>query len=177
MPEDQDAFDDEFDDLDGEDQGQRQPNPVRDARLAKRRAEKKVKDLEAELTELREWRKEQETTARKSAAANAFEAVGLTAKQAELFPADQEITAENVKAFALEYFNLAPADEEELAPVETAERFVPVTVAGSAPARGQLTNAQYEGLVAQGKVEEAAKALREGRVADKPTDGSRSDDW
>jgi hypothetical protein len=171
--------DPDFDENDAEQGGdqaaaQQQPNPVRDARSAERRARKELKEARAELEELRAFKVEYETNTRRQEVSKILGELGLRESVAKLYPSDAEVSSDAVQAFALEYGWLEEAQEEEQE--QTAPTFAPVSVAGSTPARGQINKEQLDQL-AQTNPAEAQRAINSGRVTDLPPQGQEHYDW
>lgn len=157
---------DEDFDLDTDDEvedNQPKSDPFKQLRMAKRAADKQLREQTAELEELRQYRAQQESTARASAASEKFATMGLSPKQAKLFlkeNPDAEISDEAIIAFAREYDLALFEDEPE--PPKMEPTFRPVSAGGSAP-RNKLTRAEFEELK-HTDMSAAAKAAAEGRV-------------
>ena len=126
-----DAFD--WDNLDEE-------NPLKTVRAH-------VKQLEKELDELRKFKTDTTTEVRTRTATEAFKALKLSEKQADLFlrlNPEGEVTAEAVRAFATEYgFTPQEASSEEGEETKTDEgtAFKPVSTSEGTPAAGKMLNA------------------------------------
>jgi hypothetical protein len=175
-----DGYDDLDDDLeDGADQG-RQSNPVNDLRAKLRRETKARKEAEALRDELQTKVTTFETTARKETVGSLFKDLGLTARP-DLYPADREVSKDAVREFAKEFLGVEVRAEEsadEAEQEQVAEGFTPVQLSGSVPAKGNISVAQYNAMLTQGRFAEAAKLLNDGRVTDIDTTSSLvSEDW
>lgn len=149
------------------------PTPFQQLRKHARDLEKSLKAREDELDELRKFRAESETRQKNELLKAAFEQVGLTAKQAELFSAarpDAEPTVEAVRTFAQEYGFIDAPEAEEKDDDKSADEgsFAPTPQAGVPPHKARMSSDQFWELHKKNPVA-AMKAAQEGRVDFKTT--------
>lgn len=142
------ALDEEDDDQDQ--QRQLDNKSIKALRDWGKSQEKEAKRLAKEAEELRTFKTEALTKERKRTADEAFKALGLTEKQADLYlklNADGEVTAETVKTFAEEYgFKAADETIDEKKEEQDQKPGWSPTVTGAAGGP-VLSDAQYEDLL------------------------------
>jgi hypothetical protein len=150
------------DDLDYDEEAPAQPNPVRDAREAAKRAKAELAETKKALEELQAFKVEAEKAQRLSSVEQAFAQFEQPASAAKYFPADMEPTKENVAEYLRDFgINVLSADDEEASSQEAPD-FAPVTLGGPSP-RKRLSYEDYQKLL-DTEPAQAMKAMAENRV-------------
>ena len=150
-------LDDDADD--SPDVQQPENNAFKQLRTHARKLEKDLKEASKELEELRTFRADLERDNRANSVKEQFKSLGLTEKQAELFPSEGDVTEEAVRKFAVDFGLIQPSEDGS----DENTGFTPAPTEGSPTGSKQLSAEEFWTLY-KDNPSEAMAAAKKGRV-------------
>lgn len=150
-----DPFDlDDDDEADQESGKERTPNALA-------AAQRKLSKAEKELEELRAYKAEQDSRNRSNSVEEALKGLGVPERRAKYYPADADVTADAVRAWAVEE-EFISLGENEAAPAQSG--FTPTVVPEGQSLGGRVWSAAEWRDLARTNPAEAQRLHAEGRV-------------